>query len=176
MKKLMMFLVACTLFVCACDKEETKAGDTPSLVGEWSMMAGVDDVRMHLSLKADGKYVLTMPAWIEQRFGTYKVEGDVLTLKCTELVWVIGRDNGYVNVYDQYVDARPGSTHADPDFDDFAAGRPEEVNVSLKYAIIDGKLHVDGLFGLPMEEAWVIDEKFDARAECQKHWDIQHQY
>lgn len=76
MKKLMMFLVACTLFVCACDKEETKADDTPSLVGEWSMMAGVDDVRMHLSLKADGKYVLTMPAWIEQRFGTYKVEGD----------------------------------------------------------------------------------------------------
>lgn len=108
------FLMA-TAFV-SCEKENN--GDDNhafSLVGEWSAIdadeasipqvidATVDEmVRIHFSFKDDGTCTITMPAWDERRYGSYTVEGNKLSITITKLEWVLPRNNGYTDVYDQY--------------------------------------------------------------------------
>lgn len=171
MKKTLLILSSLLLLVCACDNTE----DNPTasgIVGEWSMIHGEvndgsADVRMHLSLKDDGSYTLTMPAWDEQRSGTYTADDKTIVLTCNKIAYVLHwRNDGYRNAYDRYCDVGQDKM---PDFSDFAKARPEEVVMNIKYTLKDGNLYLDGLFGMDPNAPFVRNDKFNAEAECRKH-------
>lgn len=174
MKKFLLLFSVLGLFAAACNPEDKPEGNE-SIYGEWSMgrmesNAGTVDVRMHLSISKDGKFVLTMPAWLEQRLGTYEIKGDELILTVTELeAVIIPPDAGYRNAYERYL-VWPKDSQDLPTFADWAKQMgDDEIVMHVKYSLEKDGLHLDGLFGMPREEPWFLDPDFDAVAECRKH-------
>lgn len=175
MKKQFLFLLtglmACIAFN-SCEKEDDPQQDQPqetSLVGEWSTNRDpninkdsdipLEAVVVHISFRSDGTYSMVMPAWIEQRNGTYTVDGDKVTLNVTSLQWVFDRQNGYTDVYNQY-----GVT----DIESWKREWPDEASYTSTYSIKDGVLKfTEPIFGLDL--AFIIDNDFDANAACQFH-------
>lgn len=172
MKKFLLLLSVLGLFVASCDSEDKPEGDG-SIYGEWSMGRmesnnGTVDVRMHISLSKDGKFVLTMPAWLEQRLGTFEIKGNELVLTVTELKAVIIKP-GYRNVYEQYLDW-PMDSKELPTFSDWAKQWKDDVVMHAEFSLEEDGLHLGGLFGMPKEEPWFLDPDFDALSECKKHY------
>ena len=171
MKKALIILSVLGLFAVSCGKTEEPKDDNAGVVGEWSTgradNEGNVDVRMHISLKADMTYTLTMPAWDEQRFGTYTVDDKQFVLTCNKIEYVLHWANdGYRNAYDRYTCVGEEKM---PDFADFAKERPEEVEMTVKYTLKDGNLYLDGLFGMSPDEPFFPNPKFDAETEVRKH-------
>lgn len=173
MKKTLLILSVLALFASACTPENKPEGDEATIIGEWSMgrmeaSDGSIDIRMHLSVSKDGKFVLSMPAWLEQRAGTYEIKDDVITLTCNELIAVFIKP-GYRNVYEQYLPFEYSEAPEPPTFDDWAEHWKDEVVMTVKFRFAEDGLHLDGIFGMPEEEPWFADPKFDVVAESKKH-------
>ena len=183
MKKIFYLIAALFLGTAAvsCDKEEDGKSEDNSIIGEWSGTRDPGDkerVMVHMSIKADGKLVLVMPAWIERRIGTYTVKGNKFSYKIDKLEWIVDRRNGYRNVYDQYGCWFKNSDFELPDdqrekFDNphaqWAAGWPEDASGEKEFSIDkDGILSFkEGVFGLDL--VFFKDPNFDEQKAIEPH-------
>lgn len=156
--------MACFAF-SSCDKENS---DNP-LVGEWSATRGIEvtasttipleQVVAHYTFREDGTYSLVLPAWAERRNGTYTIEDNKVNFIVTSLEWVIIRENGYADVYDQY---------GVEDMEGWIEAWPEDAAYSSTFSITDGVLSFDEpLLGLDLR--FINDPDFDAPEACAYH-------
>lgn len=152
-------MMSLTFVACGDDEDETGkgSGKETSIVGEWSGVRSLDqesvkDIYIHYSFKSNGTFVMTMPAWEEQRSGSYTVDGNKLTMLVKELSWVRDRENGYKDVYDQYDSAN---------YEDWANKHQDEVVMNATYKFDNnGTLTINNAtFGL--ELIFFSDPKFD---------------
>lgn len=185
MKKAIITIAAAVLSLLAVscdtnDKEDTTKG--PSLVGEWSICdepGKMETVRIHVSFKADGSFEMVMPAWIERRTGTYTDNGTSFTYKINKIEWVVNRNNGYANIYDQY-----GCWYVNDDFElspderekykdpqsQWENTNPQDASATIAYSFdADGSLILegDGMLGMPMP--YVKDTDFNANEAVKFH-------
>lgn len=184
MKKIFYLIAALFLGIAAvsCDKEGDEKSKDNSIVGEWSGSQGgpgdTKGVMIHFSIKADGKMEMVMPAWIERRIGTYTVNGNKFSYKIDKLEWIVDRNNGYRNVYDQY-----GCWFKDDDwqlpdaerklYDDphaqWMASWPVDASGETEFNI-DGDGHLsftNGFLGLQL--VYFRDPGFDAKKAAESH-------
>lgn len=173
-------VLALGLVAVSCEKDDKKPSDENTIVGEWSGPRDLEykgDVSIHLSIKPDGTFEMVMPAWIERRTGTYNIEGNMFSFKINKLEWVVNRNNGYRNVYDQYGCWFKNDDWTLPDeereiYDDphaeWEKGWPEEASGKTEFSIDKGILTFkEGFVGLILQ--YVKDPDFNAEEAVKPH-------